>query len=128
MNKSLPSEALSKAEYTNFLQHHTRRLSFILKSHAVSRLLNKTFPAEYSYLTQHLSDEERWALSAAYDGMLKLLPEILEERSKMGTSPVSDDQQKNLELALSVLHRSVWNEARRPDEEGDNHQDTGDRG
>ena len=76
---------------------------------------------------RNLSDEERWALGAAYDGVLKLLPEILAEKSKMGAALVRDDQQKNLELALSVLHRSAWNEARRSGEEGDERQDTGHR-
>jgi hypothetical protein len=124
MNNSLPSEALNQARCTNFLQHHARRLGLVLQSHTVSQLLDEAFPSEYLYLARNLSDEERWALSATYDGMLKLLPEILEARSKIGMAPVSDDQQKDLELALSVLHKSTWNQVSRSDGIRDNCRET----
>ncbi len=118
MHVRLPSEALSKAEYTHFLQHHTTRLSLVLQTRPVSQLLNRTFPTEYVYLTQDLCSEERWALCAVYKGTLRLLPQILDTRSKMGTGPVSDKQQSNIELALSVLHRSAREKASQMDEAG----------
>jgi hypothetical protein len=124
MMNSSPSESLSKAECASFLQHHIRRLSLILQSHAVSQLFDETFPVEYLYLTRDLCGEERWALGAAYKGMLELLPGILEVRSKVGTAPVSEKQRKNIELALSILQHSVWRNAGRSNDTRDSHQET----
>lgn len=94
-----------------FRRYHTHRLHRILQHHSVSQLLNKMLPAEYLHLTRNLCDEERRGLSAAYKNALGELSEILEERSEIGANSVSNEQEKNIKLALSVLHRSVWKKA-----------------
>lgn len=77
MNNLIP-ESSSEGDRVSFRHYHTNRLQSILKHHAVSQLLNKTFPAEYLYLTRNLCNEERQGLSAAYKTILHTLPEVLQ--------------------------------------------------
>ena len=107
----LSSEAPTDNDAAAFCRYHTHRLHWILQHHSVSQLLDKMLPAEYLHLTRNLWDEERRGLSAAYKSALGELSEILEERSKIGADPVSNEQEKNIKLALSVLHCSVWKKA-----------------
>ena len=103
----------SQDDYAHFRASHTSRLRFVLKHYSVSQLLDKTFPAEYAHLAQNLCRDERRGLSTAYETTLRTLPGILEARVKDGADPVSDEGQENIAMALSVLHRSVWEKAGR---------------
>jgi hypothetical protein len=47
---------------------------------------------------------------------------------KTEAKPVSDEQQKNIELTLSTPGRSVWKKVSQSDDTGDSHQETASRG
>ncbi|MDY6876507.1 MAG: glycosyltransferase family 2 protein [Chloroflexota bacterium] len=97
----------SQGDYAQFHVSHTSRWRFVLKHYSVSQILNQ-LQGEYAHLALNLCDDERRGLSTAYETTLRTLPEILAARVRDGANLVSDEDQKKIMRALSVLRRGVW--------------------
>ena len=97
----------SQGDYAQFSASHTSRWRFVLKHYSVSQILSE-LAGEHEYLASDLCDDERRGLSTAYETTLRTWSEILGARVRDGAGPVSDEDQRKILRALSVLRRRVW--------------------